>query len=189
MLSIAALALVTLVAAPAFALDLPKRKSGLWEIVTTRDAGAQPGPPAGGGPIRMCIDEKTDDLSRQMGESASKDLCSKREMQREGDAIVAHSVCRFGDTTATSRSVMTGSFDSAYEVDVRTNFEPPTMGMAESRTIIKARWVGPCAAGMRPGDVIMPGGAKINMFEAEKPVAPTAKPAAPTAKPVAPPTK
>jgi hypothetical protein len=28
---------------------------------------------------------------------------------------------------------------------------------------MEAKWVGPCAKGQRPGDVIMPGGIKINV--------------------------
>ncbi len=159
--------LAACVAAPAAAIDLPKRKSGLWEIVSSPE-GATKGGPGSGTPIRMCVDEKTDDLSRQMGESASKEMCAKRDMRREGDRIVADAVCKFGETTATTHSVMTGKFDSSYEVDVRTKFQPAMMGMTESHTMIRARWVGPCAAGQRPGDVIMPNGMKMNMFDAEK---------------------
>jgi hypothetical protein len=162
-----AVVLAACVAAPACAVDLPKRKSGLWEIVTLRE-GAAKGGPGSGAPIQMCIDEKTDDLSRQMGENASKDMCSKRDMRREGDRIVADSVCKFGETTAASHSVMTGKFDSSYEVDVRTKFQPAMMGMTESHTTMKARWVGPCAAGQRPGDVIMPNGMRMNVLDAEK---------------------
>jgi len=159
--------LAAVAAAPAYAVDMPKRKSGLWEMNTTRDAGAPAGP-RGGGPIQMCIDEKTDDMSRQMGENATKDMCSKRELRREGDRIVADSVCKFGETTATTHSVISGRFDSSYEVDVRSKFEPPMMGMTESHSIIKARWLGPCKADQRPGDVIMPNGMRMNMFDAEK---------------------
>jgi hypothetical protein len=161
------LVLAAVWAGPAGAFDMPKRKSGLWEINTTRDAGAAAGP-RGGGPIQTCIDEKTDDMSRQMGENASKEMCSRREMRREGDRIIADSVCKFGETTATSRSVVSGKFDSGYEVDVRTKFDPPMGGMSESHSIIKARWLGPCKADQRPGDVIMPNGMKMNMFDAEK---------------------
>jgi hypothetical protein len=156
---------LAVVAVPSQAVDLPKRKSGLWEMNSIREGAPKDRP--GMGPVQMCIDEKTDDLSRQMGESASKDMCSKRDLRREGDRIVSDSVCKFGETTATSHSVISGRFDSIYEVDVRTRFDPPMMGMTESHTTIKARWVGPCAAGQRPGDVIMPNGMKMNMFDAE----------------------
>ncbi len=162
-----ALVVAAAVAAPASAIELPKRKSGLWEVSTTRLAGA-PGGPAAGAPIQMCIDEQTDDMSRQMGESASREMCSKRELRREGDRFVADSVCRVGETTATTHSVISGQFGSSYQVDVNTKFDPPMRGMAESHTVIKARWLGPCAAGMRPGDVVMPNGMKMNILDAEK---------------------
>jgi hypothetical protein len=32
-----------------------------------------------------------------------------------------------------------------------------------------ATWMGPCSAGMQPGDMIMPGGMKINALKAMKP--------------------
>ncbi len=154
------------VALPAAAVDLPKRKSGLWEMTTTREGGTKP--PASAGAIQMCIDEKSDDMSRQMGETASKEMCSRRDMRREGDRIVTDSVCKLGETTATTHSVISGRFDQNYDVDVRTRFDPPMMGMSESHTVIKARWLGPCAAGQRPGDVVMPNGMKMNIFDAEK---------------------
>jgi hypothetical protein len=149
------------------ALDVPKRKSGLWEIRTER-IGGPPQAPATPGPMLMCIDEKTDDLSRQIGESAAKEMCSKTDLRRDGDRLVADSVCKFGATTATTQTVMSGRFDAAYDADVRTRYEPPLMGMSESRAVIKARWLGPCKPGQRPGDMVLPDGMTINVFDAEK---------------------
>lgn len=152
-------------AMPAHALDLPKRKSGLWEITTSREGAPKT---AMGGPMQMCIDEKSDDLSRQLGESTSRDMCAKRDMRMEGGRIVADSVCKFADTTATSHSVISGRFDNAYDVEINTIYDPPLMGMKTSRTTIKARWTGPCKAGQRPGDMVLPNGMTINVFDAEK---------------------
>jgi hypothetical protein len=42
------------------------------------------------------------------------------------------------------------------------------MGMADSHTTIRARWTGPCKDGQRPGDVTLPNGLTINVFDAEK---------------------
>jgi hypothetical protein len=161
---VALLALAAAVA-PAAALDLPNRKSGLWEITTSREGAPKA---AMGGPMQMCIDEKTDDLSRQLGENTSREMCAKRDIRMEGGRIVADSVCKFGETTATSHSVMSGRFDNAYDVDIKTTYEPPLMGMKTSRTTIKARWTGLCKAGQRPGDMVLPNGMTINVFDAEK---------------------
>jgi Protein of unknown function (DUF3617) len=142
-----------LVAGPvaAASFDAPKRKSGLWEI---KMSGAQSkGMPA----LQQCIDEKTDDLmTKEMG-ATQKTQCSKSEMRKEGDKIVAESVCKMENSTATTRAVFTGRFDSAYKADVKTTYEPPLRGMKESSSVIEAKWLGPCHAGQKPGDISIPG--------------------------------
>ncbi|HEX4886095.1 MAG TPA: DUF3617 family protein [Casimicrobiaceae bacterium] len=149
-----------LAAAPATAIDLPKRKSGLWEV-TTGQPGAQPMPGA-----QLCIDEKTDDMAKQMSQGAIS--CSRQDVRREGDGYVVESVCRMGESTATTRARIAGRFDSAYQVDVHSTYEPPLMGMREGRATVKAKWLGPCKPGQRAGDMTLPGGPTINIFDAQQ---------------------
>lgn len=138
-------------------VDLPKRRSGIWEV-TTGPAGGPAGPSA-----QLCIDEKTDDLAKQL--AAGSIFCSKMDVRREGDRYVADSVCRIGDSTATSRTVFSGSFQTGYTADIQAKYNPPLMGMSEGYSTITARWLGPCKAGMRPGDLILPNGSTINVFD------------------------
>jgi len=35
--------------------------------------------------------------------------------------------------------------------------------MKESSSVIEAKWLGPCKAGQKPGDIVMPGMPNINM--------------------------
>lgn len=147
------------------ASDLPKRKPGLWEIVTSQ-AGGPPGPTA-----MLCIDAKTDDLAQQLAAGAVS--CSKQEVTRAGDGFVAQSTCRIGESTATTRMVFSGQFDSAYEVDIDAKYTPPLMGMAEGRSTVRARWLGPCRAGQRPGDIMLPNGTVLNLHDT--PAAPPPK--------------
>ena len=140
------------------AVDLPKRKSGLWEIATSQ-TGGPPGPVA-----QMCIDEKLDDLTKQL--AAGGITCSKQEVRREGDRYVSDSVCRIGESTATTRIVFSGNFNSTYNADIQATYSPPFMGMSEGRSTVSARWLGPCRAGQRPGDITMPGGTVINLYDA-----------------------
>ncbi len=149
-----------LAAAPlaANAADLPKRKSGQWEISTSQPGGP-PGPVA-----QMCIDQKTDDLTRQL--AAGGITCSEQDIRREGDRYVADSVCRIGDSTATTRAVFSGNFDTTYNADIEAKYSPPLMGMSEGRSMVSARWLGPCRAGARPGDITMPNGMVMNLYDA-----------------------
>ena len=144
-------------AAAAASFDAPKRKSGLWEIKISS------GPTQGGHAVQQCVDEKTDDLmKKEMGEN-QKTQCSKNEMRKEGDKVVAESVCKVQKSTATTRAVFTGQFDSAYEADIKSTYEPPMSGMKESSSVIEAKWLGPCKAEQKPGDIVMPGMPNINM--------------------------
>jgi hypothetical protein len=60
-------------------------------------------------------------------------------------------------TTVTTRSVITGRFDSAYKADIKSTYEPPMHGMRESSSLVDVKWLGPCKPGQKPGDISMPG--------------------------------
>ncbi|MDH3444419.1 MAG: DUF3617 domain-containing protein [Deltaproteobacteria bacterium] len=148
--------------ASAATFDSPKRKSGLWEIrITSAEAG-------GTHTIQQCVNEKTDDLMKNDMDGMEKSACSKSTLRKEGDKFVHESVCKVEGSTAKTRAVISGRFDSAYRVDTKSNYEPPMQGMRESSMKMDAKWLGPCKAGQKPGDVVMPGMPNINMDEIMK---------------------
>ena len=72
--------------------------------------------------------------------------------------------------------MITGSFDSAYTVKVTSKREggPSLPGLpagGETRMSLQGTWLGPCAAGQRPGDIIMDGH-RMNILDLGKPAAP-----------------
>jgi Protein of unknown function (DUF3617) len=156
------LVLLTVGAAGAASFDPPKRKSGLWEISISS------GQAKGGHAMQQCIDEKTDDLMKNDMSGNQKPQCSKNEMRKEGDKVITESVCKVQNSTATTRAVFTGRFDSAYKADIKSTYEPPMSGMKESSSVIDAKWLGPCKAGQKPGDIVMPGMPNINIEEMKK---------------------
>jgi hypothetical protein len=142
--------LALLLPAAALAADeAPKRKPGLWEIETQTQ-----GMPSPVGPIQICVGENSDDLLQQSAGDMNK-ACEKSEMKRDGDKITVKSVCKFGQTTATTEGVYTGNFDLAYRADLHTTYDPPMRGMKESGTTLTAKWTGPCKAGQKPGDIVI----------------------------------
>lgn len=155
--------------APAFAQsDMPKRKPGLWEIKMT--TSMSPGTPS---VAQHCIDAKTDDMMQQRAQGMDKKACSKNTVRREGGKVIAESVCKFGETTATTKVVFSGDYSSQYRGDIYSTYSPPMRGMKESHSTLDAKWLGACKAGQKPGDVIMPGmpgGGKFNMDEMMKKV-------------------
>lgn len=156
-----ALLLATALAATAQAADLPKRKPGLWEINVRAD-----GAPAMGA-IQQCIDRNSDNLMQQSAKE-QKPECSVMDVKPSGNRVTIHAVCRVEGSTATTDGVFEGSFESSYKGSVKTRFNPPYRGMSESNMSQEARWIGPCLAGQKPGDVIMPGMGSINMNDMMK---------------------
>jgi hypothetical protein len=151
--------LVFAAAMPALAADTPARKAGLWEIKTSLDnrGGA-------GMTVQQCIDAATDQMMMSSAGPLAQAVCPKRDVQRSGDAVTIDSTCTFMDKTATTHAVITGSLDSVYTMKVTTQSDAMVGGgMAMTMT---GKWLGPCAADQKPGDLIMGGGAiKLNILE------------------------
>jgi len=148
-------------AMPAMAIDYPARKPGLWEIQTGDGTAAK----GASQTIQQCIDAASDKALRDMGQGMGKDTCSKQELRNEDGKLVIDSVCKIGSTTATSHAVMSGDFSSAYRMESKSTYSPPLMGRAEGSAVIEAKWIGPCKAGQKPGDMIMSNGMKMNVLE------------------------
>lgn len=161
LLAIAAAA--SIAAASVAAQDFPKRKSGLWEIGTSSAKTGEGKARSEAANVQICIDEKTDNAVQQQTAGMTRQSCSSQDVKKSGGQTIVDSVCKFGDTTATTHSVFTGSFDSSYRVDTRSTYEPPLAGMKEGGAVIEAKWLGPCKPDQRPGDMILGNGMKINM--------------------------
>jgi Protein of unknown function (DUF3617) len=166
--------LITLVAMPALAAEMPARKAGLWEIATS--AGNRMA-------IRQCIDAATDQMMQSRagtgpapgtGPGAGTPPCSKRDVQKTGDTVTIDSTCTVAGRTVNTHAVVTGSFDSAYTMTVTSQGDGIPAG-AGTMTM-SAKWLGPCAADQRPGDMIMPNGMKINILDLQKRGLPGAPP-------------
>jgi hypothetical protein len=154
-------------AAPAFAMDMPARKAGQWELKMSFDNGAIPVQT-----VRQCIDAATDKLMKSDFSASAQESCEKQELSRSGNTLVIDSVCKLGGATSTTHGVVTGSFDSAYTMEITSK-----AGGDETHMTIAAKWLGPCAADQRPGDMIMSNGMKMNVLEMTKTV--PARPQAP----------
>jgi Protein of unknown function (DUF3617) len=152
------------VAMPASAQDLPKRKSGLWEINMDSSNGRSKG-----GKERMmtqCVDQSKDDVFRQMGQQMEREnKCTRTNIQRAANRLSFESACDFGSMKTTSKAMITGDFNTAYKMEIHSRYDPPMMGLSEGTTIIDAKWVGACKAGQRPGDVTVAGGMTMNIYD------------------------
>jgi hypothetical protein len=148
-------------AVPALSAELPARKPGLWEMETTL-----PNPKIPKQVIRQCVDHVTDEMMQSRAQNmGSQRQCSKRDVQKAAGSITIDSTCTVAGQTRTAHVVITGSFDSGYTMTVTSQ----SQGAAEARTItIAAKWIGPCAADQKPGDMIMANGTKMNIMDMQK---------------------
>lgn len=150
--------LVLICAAPAVASDLPARKAGLWQMSSTAPDGHTVA-------MQQCVDAQTDQIMQSRSAGISERNCSKHAVQKSGDTITIDSVCTIAGRTINGHVVITGSFDSSYTMTITSQVQ----GLPAPRTTeATAKWLGPCAAGQRPGDVIMANGMKMNILDMQK---------------------
>ncbi|WP_371325384.1 DUF3617 family protein [Dechloromonas sp. ZY10] len=154
-------ALLVLASLPAGASELPKRKSGLWEI-TTRMQDAPAGMP-GAMPMQICVDQGSDNLLQERSRRQSN--CPKLEVSRSGGKLLIHAVCQHEGTTVTSDSVISGDLEKQYRNEMNLRYDPPQRGMREMRMTQEARWLGPCQSGQKPGEMVLPGQGGGNLQE------------------------
>jgi hypothetical protein len=148
-------------ALPALAAELPSRKAGLWEVKTNIENRNAPGVT-----IQQCIDASTDQMMQSSAGPLSQAACSRRDVQRSGDTVTIDSTCTLGGKTATAHAVITGSFDSSYTMTVTSQSDALPGG--KMTMTMAAKWLGPCAADQKPGDMILGNGVKLNILELQK---------------------
>jgi len=161
---LSAVLLVLLPAWQARAVEMPVRKAGLWEMKMLRT-----GSPAPDMTMQHCTDESTDKEMSATFSPMAKEACSKNDVQKTATGYVTDSVCSIGGMSMTSHSETSGDFNSAYTVKATSHSQGGPAGMArDSSTTIEAKWLGPCKSDQKPGDIIMPGGIKMNIKDMEK---------------------
>lgn len=155
-------------ALPAAGQSLPPRKPGLWDMKLTFGPGSKPYA------VKHCVDAATDwalgPLVYPIG-----NRCSPLQVNRAGADLGVEWTCNDTSET-TTRGVVSGSFDSAYTVAMKSRVKNDSNGRVlltpsgpvyesgpfdeEQKSALEATWLGPCEAGQRPGDVIWPDGSK-----------------------------
>ena len=159
--ALAALSLGATASALELPSNLPTRKPGLWETTIEGTTQALP---------KMCIDASTDHQMYQMGARMAGARCSKMDIKVDASgAVVADSVCIVqgptGPVTMSSHSITRFTGNTAYQTTSHMTYSPAVMGRSSADVTSSGRWVGPCAAGQKPGDLIMPDGSVHSVGE------------------------
>ncbi len=162
-------AIVTLLAAcvalPAAAdqINLPARKPGQWKIEMAR--GATPAMT-----MQVCLDAATDKAMMESGLAVTSDKCSNVSVTQSGGTVTIDAECKFGPMATRSHTVVSGDFQSAYTIDTvsdSTGGSPLIPKHSEIKQNVT--WVGPCT-GLKPGEMMMLGGMKIDALKVLKPI-------------------
>lgn len=139
----------------------PARKAGLWQQSLIRDG--QPGRLGG---LKICVDAATDHKLSVFGRRFNQSNCRRSVTRDPGGVYHFSSTCTL-ETGATAEAMGTasGDFGSSYTVHTEVNVSGAPIeamnGMHEIK--IQARYLGPCPTDMRPGDVYLGSGMKVNV--------------------------
>jgi hypothetical protein len=156
--------LALLPALEANAVEMPVRKAGLWEMKMVRTGSPMPEMT-----MQHCTDEATEKQMSMAFSPMAKDACSKQEIQKTATGYVSDSVCSVGGASVTSHADIIGDFNSAYTVKSTSHSKGGPAGLPrDSTTTLEAKWLGACKADQKPGDIVMPGGMKMNIKDMEK---------------------
>ena len=151
-----------IVPAVASAVDYPTRKAGLWELTMTMTSGRTMA-------MSQCTDPSIDKDMIANANPSMQQACTRSELQKIATGYASDSTCKFGAMTTVSHSEISGDFNSAYTVTVTGhNTGGPAGVPADTNMTMAAKWIGPCKADQTPGDMVMPGGMKINVKEMQK---------------------
>src|SRR5258708_7743974 len=156
--------LASLPAPDARATEIPLRKAGLWEMKIVKTGSALPEMT-----MQHCTDETTDKQMSTSFSPMSKEICSKNDVQQTATGYTTDSVCSAAGISITSHSDITGDLNPAYPVKPTAHNEGGPASMPrDATTTIEAKWLGACKGDQKPGDIVMPGGFKLNIKDADK---------------------
>ena len=158
--AIAAAVVLSTASLSAAASEFPTRRAGLWQTSIHVDETKM-----GAMSTKMCLDAMTDAKMMKYGMSQQGNQCDAPSIQGFGATRTVDAVCHMNGGTQKSHMIITYNGDASYHMDIVTKFDPPFYGRAQSHQSQDAKWMGPCPAGMKPGDMEMPGGYKVNALE------------------------
>jgi hypothetical protein len=143
------------------AVELPMRRPGYWEIRMM----------TGGGPggqeftVQTCTDAATERQMVQYGFGQLGQTCQRYDIRRDGEDYVIETDCLAGQTRTTARSIISGDLRATYSLRVEGTVQ--TIGQSEFQqtlTTHEGRFVSArCGGGLRPGDILLPGGQRLNI--------------------------
>ena len=149
------------IAVEAAGIDLPARKPGQWEIkITPKTAGAAPTLTT-----QLCLDAATDKAIMARGLAMSP---AAQPSSRATAAATWYSTRPAISAAARQRRTASSAATSSRTTRLTSSPTakaaiPPCPSTRKCKQ--QATWVGACPAGIKPGDMLLPGGRKVNFLD------------------------
>ena len=141
--------------------DIPALRAGLWEATSAAPNNSQPRPAV----TRLCLDKQTQRQVLEQLALAMPGMCSRNQYSMRGGRFVTDSLCTLGASTIEGKTETTFLRDTAYRTEVVGRVGPAGRVAETQRTVIDARHVGSCPAGMKAGDMVLPNGLTLNIVQ------------------------
>jgi hypothetical protein len=133
-----------------FAADQPTMKEGLWSIHTV--SVDNPGNRRTEGTRSICRNHAYDLRIREQAEQKQKQTCKPVVRTSSGNGFTEESECTVQGSVIKSKNVATFTGDSSIHSETQATYAPALFGTAEMTMTMDQKYVGPCPAGMEPGD-------------------------------------
>jgi hypothetical protein len=121
---------------------------------------------------RVCIDKAVEQRFTAWGQASREGACGPGKVTPRPGGWDFASSCDMGENgRSETTGAVTGDFSRSYKLEARSTVSgaaAPEMN-GTHRMSLEAVWQGPCPANMQPGDMILPGGMKINMMQLSQP--------------------
>ena len=140
--------------------DLPRPKSGHWQVSSTDQAGDTV-------TFQDCMDKDTFYKTRELQKAKHDVQQCQTGSNKDSNGWQFTSNCKVGQTEQrieTSRKI-TGDFQTNFHVLSVTKQQMPDAKIVETTRNSKGEYMGACPAGMKPGDRMFPDGNKINFYD------------------------
>ena len=140
----------------------PKLKAGFWTQKISSMGSTQE--------VRFCLDDATAAQMNLWGAQTSQEMCAKNVVTPIAGGWSFESECDLGPSGKTvTKGTAIGDLGSSYVVKATsTTTGAAAAQMNGTREMqVNAVWAAQCPAGMKPGDMALPGGVTMNLSQVQ----------------------
>lgn len=141
----------------------PSRKAGLWEVTIQAHAEGLGGARQPAVTVRQCTRPDVEAVML-LSILPGQEHCDQAKVAKRGDKGDHYEIttaCRVHDNQVRARMELRGDLQSVYAGNYSVGFsQTPQQNVGP--VAFQGRWLGNCASGQKPGDMVLPNGITVN---------------------------